>query len=150
MIIPAFISPTEGGGKRCRYSTSRDAQLFLLIAQFGKCCLQAYLLLRCVHQQNIACFCLSARLDKSRWQSMVNSVRPFVLLLLQLQVQWEQSGIYNRPAAGLWQRGPDPQCPALIARPCDDNANCEKALLPHKYRGKRGERIRLALKKKNS
>lgn len=107
MILPAFISPTEDGAS---VKILDFFFFFLQIAHFGKRCLQAYSLLRGVHEHNIIHFCVSARLDKSRWQSMVNSVRPFVLLLLWIEIQWKQSGIYNRPAALLWQRGPVLQC----------------------------------------
>lgn len=59
---------------------------------FGRCCLQVYLLLCYVHkQEDIIHLCISVRLDKSRWQSVVSSVRPFVLPRLWMEGQWEQS-----------------------------------------------------------
>lgn len=60
----------------------------------------------CSSAIHIIHFCISVSLDKSRWQSMVRSVKPFVLLLIWTEIQWKQRRMYKNPAVLLWQDTP--------------------------------------------
>lgn len=128
---------------------------FLQIVQFGECCLPACLFLCFVYKQNIIHFYVSSRLDKSRWQSMVNSVRPFVLLFWGLKyngnkVEYITVQLPCCDSVAPYYSASAPVC-LSIASPWDDNANHVKAPLQNKKIISRGGKIDQAcLKNRNS